>query len=117
MTKKITKAQCQKMAAKIVRENPDQLNPVNFAGGCVYQNYSKTNTKRCIVGQTFHEFGLPVPGPTVYKSVDELTKRYTEPFTESALGYLHKLQGVADNATECGIPWGKIGSVYEPESL
>lgn len=110
----ITKRDLQKMAAKVVRENPDALNPMNKYG-CMYQNWSKTNPKRCIVGQIMHEFGQRVPRPGLVAGVEDVWEKYGWQLTPDGIEYLSDLQHVADNLSEGGKPWGSIKRVYKPQ--
>ena len=109
----ITKRMLQKMAVKVIRDNPDALNPMSKEG-CVYQNWSKTNTKRCIVGQIMHEFGQRIPRPGLVAGVEDVWEHYGWQLTPDGVRYLSSLQLVADNLSEYGVPWGEIKNVYEP---
>lgn len=109
--KKITLKQVKDMAKQVVKELPDRENPRSKR--MLVCLYTSSTGKHCFAGEVMSRLGTPVPK---YKSCDNDTalysipKKYTEPYTEEALGLLIQLQLAAD-MTFGGkqAKWGTLG--------
>jgi hypothetical protein len=112
MTKtKITKAEVKQVIKRIVRQNPDAVNPTAGDGtSCVYHIGRGRNTRRCLIGQLGWELGLPTP-KSIAGSAGSLAEFgvWKGLFTPGAADYMTRLQQVADGGIgHPPIPWGQI---------
>lgn len=114
----LTKDEAMAVLARIIAENPDNVNPIGNFGTCgYYQTDSSGNTTRCLVGQMAHELGWPKPSSEDGSAIelfwaDELeTNVWAGLADEDCANYLYGIQLRADGTGPAGsnpIPWKDV---------
>lgn len=103
----ITRDEVVGVLQRIASEHPDNVNPADGAGSCVYTD---TDGCHCLVGQVLVELGIPVPpARSRYRSARFLNIPAANRFEDSAKSLLNRAQMEADAGGFFGSrEWGEV---------
>lgn len=112
MTELLTRDEIIDALLAAIDAHPDQLNPTNHEGLCLYTAMDNPDL-HCVVGQVAADLGWKVPDSTVNVGARLASERFAWPVDGVGRDLLGYAQGWADIATKDGRPWSTIRADIE----